>query len=491
MSDLSVPGADPALFNPDLAPIERARRDWSWINMATVWMGMVHNVVAYEAAGGLMGLGLSAAQALAATAIADIVLFAAMIGGARPGVAYGIPFCVLIRAAFGPRGAQIPVVLRGFVATFWYAVQIYAGAEAIDAVLTGLFPAWTRLAFPVAGLALNVAVSLALFFALHALVVSHGVHRIRNFELVAGPLVIVVGAVATVWGLGVLHGLGPLFRMPSHLTGPHPWLTFAIGVTGMIGVWSSFAVNIPDLARFCRSERDQVLGQLVGLPITQIVFTCMSVITTSASVALFGHPIWDPMQLLFALHGRVLLVVGGTTVALATLSVNVAANIMPAAYDLLNVAPRRFRFGTAALAVMVGGLGLMPWLWFRDAAGIFRILGGLAALLGPVTGILLADHFLVRRGALDVAALYRFDGPYAGRGGWNLAGLGAFAAGSGAALAGLVVPSLAVFYDFSWFIGIAVAGAVYVAVATSAPVSSRREPGCTPFPAPPGGTRGG
>ncbi len=473
-----IPDADPRLYNPDLAPIPRERRDWSWVNMATVWMGMVHNVVAYEAAGGLMELGFSAWQALLATAIADAVLFVAMTLGARPGVAYGLPFCVLIRAAFGPRGAQIPVVLRGFVAMFWYSVQIYAGADAIDAVLSGLVPGWTApgwipMSANVAGLSLHLALALALFFAIHAIIVGHGVHRIRNFELVAGPLVIVVGAIATVWGLRVLHGLGPLFRMPSHLSGPHPWLTFAVGVTGMIGVWSSFAVNIPDLARFCRSERDQFIGQLVGLPVTQLVFTMMSVITTSASVAMFGHAIWDPMQLLLALHQRVLLVLGGATVVLATLSVNVAANIMPAAYDFLNIAPRLLRFPTAAMAVMVGGLLLMPWLWFRDAAGIFRILGGLAALLGPVTGILLADHYLVRRGALDTAALYRFDGIYAGRGGWNPAGLGAFAAGSIAALVGLVVPALAVLYDFSWFIGIAVAGSVYVRLAATERVEVR------------------
>ena len=475
----SVPNADPRLFNPDLAPIPRASRDWTWLNMATVWMGMVHNVVAYEAAGGLMELGFSAWQALLATAIADAVLFVAMTLGARPGVEHGLPFCVLIRAAFGPRGAQIPVVLRGFVAMFWYSVQIYAGADAIDAVLSGLVPGWatpgSMMSANVAGLSLHLAIALAIFFAIHAVVVSHGVHRIRNFELVAGPLVIVIGAIATVWGLRVLHGLGPLFRMPSHLNGPHPWLTFAVGVTGMIGVWSSFAVNIPDLARFCRSERDQFIGQLVGLPVTQLVFMMMSVITTSASVAIFGHPIWDPMQLLLALHQRVLLVFGGATVVLATLSVNVAANIMPAAYDFLNIAPRLLRFPTAAMTVMIGGLLLMPWLWFRDAASIFRILGGLAALLGPVTGILLADHYLVRRGTLDTAALYRFDGIYAGHGGWNPAGLGAFAAGSVAALVGLVVPALAVLYDFSWFIGIAVAGSAYVLLAPS------RRPGALPL----------
>jgi nucleobase:cation symporter-1, NCS1 family len=460
-SGMDPKGRDPGLFNADLAPVPSAKRDWSWVNMSTVWMGMVHNVVAYEAAAGLMALGLNAVQALLAVAVAYFLLFLAMWFNARPGTRYGVPFCVLIRSSFGPRGAQIPVVLRGFCAIFWFAVQGYAGSQAIDAIIGTLVPAWSQLTTPILGMALKGWLAVALFWGLHAWIVSHGVHRIRNFELVAGPLVIIVGVLATVWGLHVAHGPGPLFDQPSHLHGAHAWLTFAVGVTGMIGIWSTFAVNIPDLSRFVRSERDQVIGQLVGLPITAVVFTAMSVITTSATILEFGHPIWDPVELLLALHQPWVLLLGGATIIIATLSVNVAANIMPAAYDLVNLMPRRLNFNSASVLVLGIGLLFAPWLWFKDADSIFKVLGAIGGLLGPVTGIMLVDFYFIRRQHLAIGELYSYSGRYGGYGGWNPAGIIAFVLGGSAALIGMIVPALATVGAFSWFVGIFVGAVVY------------------------------
>lgn len=460
--DLTVPGVEPGLYNADLAPVPPSRRDWTWVNMSTVWMGMVHNVVAYETAAGLMALGLNAWQAIGATAIAYLCLFVAMWFNAVSGTRYGLPFCVLIRSSFGPRGAQIPVVIRGFVAIFWFSVQAYAGSEAIDAIIGLLWHPWATLTLPILGLSLHAWISVALFWLLHAWIVSHGVHRIRNFELVAGPLVIAVGLMATLWGLHVGHGLGPLFGQPSRLSGAKGWLIFATGVTGLIGTWCTFAVNIPDLSRFVRSERDQVIGQLIGLPVTAVVFTLMSVIVTSATVIVFGKPIWDPVKLLLAINQPVVLVFGGITIVIATLSVNVAANIMPACYDLVNLFPRRLNFVTAGIAVMLIGLLFCPWLWFRNADSIFKVLGGIGGVLGPVTGIMLADYFLVRGQHYDVPDLYRYDGRYGAAGGWNHAGLIALVIGSVAALSGAFVPDLATLYAFAWFIGVAVGAVVYL-----------------------------
>jgi NCS1 family nucleobase:cation symporter-1 len=461
IDDYAGSAADGSLYNADLAPVPLAKRDWTWVNMSTVWMGMVHNVVAYETAAGLMALGMNAWQALGATAIAYMCLFFAMWFNAVSGTRYGLPFCVLIRSSFGPRGAQLPVVLRGFIAIFWFAVQAYAGSEAINAILGTLWTPWTALTTPFLGMGLNLWVSVGLFWVLHGWIVTHGVHRIRNFELVAGPLVILVGAIATIWGLKIGHGLGPLFAEPSHLRGIKGFLVFAGGVTGLIGVWSTFAVNIPDLSRFVRSERDQALGQLIGLPITAVVFTLMSVIVTSATVLAFGKPIWNPVDLLMAIHNPYILVLGGVTIIIATLSVNVAANIMPACYDLINLFPRQLNFARAGMVVLVIGLMFAPWLWFKNANSIFQVLGAIGGLLGPVTGIMLADFFLVRQRKYDVAAFYRYDGAYAASGGWNVAGLSAMAIGGVAALSGLFIPGLATLYAFSWFIGVGVGAVVY------------------------------
>lgn len=456
-----IKDADLGLYNADLAVVPPAQRDWTWVNMSTVWMGMVHNIVAYETAAGLMALGMSAWQALSATFLANFTLFIALWLNAKAGTRYGIPFCVLIRSAFGPRGAQIPVILRGFIGIFWFSVMAYAGSQALDAMLGKLIPYWKIQGFSFLGMTLQGWISVALFWALHGFIVRRGVHRIKNFELIAGPLVLVVVFLATLWGIHVSHGIGSIFAQPSHLSGIKGVLIYAGAVTGLIGGWSCFAVNIPDLSRFVRSDRDQIIGQLVGLPLTAVGFAGMSIIVTSATMIVYGKAFWNPVDLLIAIGNPWILMFGGATVVIATLSVNVAANILPACYDLANLFPRRLNFTRASLVVLIAGLCFAPWLWYRNAASIFHVLIAIGGLLGPVTGIMLADYFIVRNQHYNVAALFQYNGVYAAFKGWNIAGLLAFAVGGAAALAGLFIPALAPCYAFSWFIGLGVGGAVY------------------------------
>ncbi|GEL01567.1 putative allantoin permease [Swaminathania salitolerans] len=456
---------DPSLYNEDLAPIPPDQRQWGWINMATIWMGMVHNIVVYEAAAGLMALGFSAMECLEIVAVAYAILFVTMWFNARAGTRYGIPFCVLIRASFGTRGAQVPVLLRGFCAIFWFSVQAYAATQAIDAILGTVWPGWNAFSTPVLGMSLHRWGALALVWLLHGWVMNHGIERIGNFELVAGPLVIIVGACATGWALKVGHGLGPLFSTPSTLHGWAFVTAFAGGVTGMIGMWATFAVNIPDLSRFVRSQRDQAIGQAIGLPLTALIFTPMAIITTSATVLLFGHPIWNPVDLLLALGHPVVTVAGGAVIVLATLSVNVVANIMPACYDLINVLPRTLNFHRSSYLVLILGVAFMPWLWFSEAGSIFHILDIVSGLLGPVTGIMLADYFVLRREKLAVSELYRHDGRYEGKRGWGVPALISFVLGGLCAISGSVFPALSALNQISWFVGLGVSGVLYLALA--------------------------
>ncbi|GAJ29041.1 NCS1 family nucleobase:cation symporter-1 [Acidomonas methanolica] len=453
---------DPSLYNEDLAPIPQEKRDWTWLNMATVWMGMVHNIVVYEAAAGLMAIGFSAWQCLEIVAVAYVVLFLAMGLNARAGTRYGIPFCVLIRSAFGPSGAQLPVILRGFCAIFWFSVQAYAATQAVDAIAGTIWPVWKTAAAGVLGMPLHRWGALVVVWLLHAWIMNHGVTRIRNFELIAGPLVIVIGALATVWALKVGHGPGPLFAVPGRLHGWNFALAFAGGVTGMIGMWATFAVNIPDLSRFVRSQRDQVIGQAIGLPVTALVFTPMAIITTSATVLLFGRAIWNPVDLLLTLDKPLVTVLGGGVIVLATLSVNVVANIMPACYDLINLSPEKLNFHRASFLVLGIGLLFAPWLWFSEAESIYRVLDIISGLLGPVTGIMLADYFILRARHLDVPDLYRRDGCYAASNGWNPAAIAAFLLGGFCANLGLVWPRAVWIGHLSWFVGLAVAAGLYL-----------------------------
>ena len=454
-------GFDPGLYNDDLRPVEAEERNWTWVNYTTVWMGMVHNIVAYVTAASLLSLGMSAGQAILTVVTANVVLILAMCANSVAGAKYGLPFPVLIRAAFGAKGAQVPVIVRAAVAMFWFAVQTYAGSVAINAILGELIPGWKNLDSEFLGMGLNNWLSFGLFWILHVYVINHGMSRVKFFELWAGPLVIVMALVLVAWAISKANGLGPLFEQPAKVHGAAFWALFGTSVTGLIGVWSTLVLNIPDFTRFSRSQRDQVIGQTIGLPVTTVLFSLMSIIITSGTVVAFGKPIADPVQLLIAFDNPWVLIFGGFALLVATLSVNIAANVVSPAYDLVNLFPRRLNFVKAGVISTVLAIVFVPWLWFDDAERVYNVLNVIGGALGPVAGIMLVDFFLVRRKQYDLASFYTRDGAFQYSNGWNARGLLALAVGLVVGLIGHVVPALDGLNDYSWFIGLAVGGAAY------------------------------
>ena len=463
---------DPTLYNDDLAPIPEERRDWSWVNYSTVWMGMVHNVVAYTTAALLVQQGMSPWQAIGTVAVANVVLILAMWANSIAGAKYGLPFPVLLRASFGRNGAQVPVFIRAFVAIFWFAVQTYVGSQAISAIVGGIIPGWNSLDASILGMGLNAWISFAIFWALHAYVIFHGMERIKFFELWAGPIVIVAGLALVVWAVGVAGGVGPLFSQPSELAPGAFWPLFALSVTGLVSVWSTLVLNIPDFTRFSRSQKDQMTGQAIGLPLTTILFAIMSISITAGSTIAFGRPIADPVRLIQAFDNPVILLIGGAIVLIATLSVNVAANIVSPAYDLVNMFPRRLTFVSAGLISIVIGVLYMPWLWMDNAATIFAVLGYIGGALGPVAGIMLADFYLVRRRNYDIDSFYTRDGEYEYTRGWNPRAIAATVIGLVVAFVGVFAPllgfdSLGFLSGYTWFLGLAVSFFAYTALMRS------------------------
>ncbi|MFB5189577.1 NCS1 family nucleobase:cation symporter-1 [Alicyclobacillus fastidiosus] len=456
---------DPGLYNPDLAPVPKEKRNWSWLNYSTIWMGMVHNIVSYELAGSLIGLGMSAWQALAVVIVSNIVLIGAIWLNSVCGAKYGLPFPVLIRAAFGYKGAHVPVLIRAFVAIFWFSVQAYAGSKAVGAVIGLIFPGWISLGtIHLLGASLNDLISFAIFWLVHAYVILHGMERIKSFELWAGPLVIVLGLGLVVWAIHAAHGLGPIFSVRATLSGGHFWGTFFLSVSGMIGVLASLVLNIPDLTRFAGSQRDQIIGQAVGLPVMMTFFAFMSVVITSGTVIAFGKPIFDPVQLLLHFKNPIVVLLGAFSLLIATVSVNVVANVVSPAYDLTNLLPRKLNFVKGGMISILIGVLFAPWAWYNNSNSILSVIGAIGGTLGPVAGIMIADFYFIHRRIYDVESLYSKEGAYTFRQGWNPQAFIAMILGIIVALIGLFVPALHALYAYNWFLGVGVGAVAYIAL---------------------------
>ncbi len=483
------------LFSADLAPVPQRRRNWTTYNFAALWISMAHCIPTYMLAGGLIAVGMNWWQALLTIGLGNVIVLLPILANAHPGTKYGIPFPVLARASFGTSGANVPAVLRAIVACGWFGIQTFIGGEAVKTFIEAVWPGYAHLGGGAAilGLSLPSAITFLAFWGLNIYIIYRGMNAVRVFENWAAPIVLVFAAALLYWVVSRAGGVGPMLTQPSKFsTFGEFWKVFVPSLTGMIGFWATLSLNIPDFTRYGRGQREQMIGQTLGLPTTMIAFSAMGVVITSASMAILkgadASKLWDPVFLLSQLTSStapaglsapliesaglrtVVAVVALFGVGVATVSVNIAANVVSPANDFANLAPRRISFQTGGLITGVLGILMMPWKLLASAdAYIFNWLIGYSALLGPIAGIMIADYFVLRGRDLEVADLYRPNGRYAGT---NPVALVALVAGVLPNLPGFlssakIVTGLPAFFDaiypYAWFSGFAIAGAIYLA----------------------------
>jgi NCS1 family nucleobase:cation symporter-1 len=295
-------------------------------------------------------------------------------------------------------------------------------------------------------------------------VIWRGIETIRLLEGIAAPLMLAVGILLLWWIANKAGGLGPVFSAPAKFRSNAEFFRFFVpSLTGMVGFWSTVALNIPDFTRYAVNQRAQMLGQTLGLPLAMTVYSFIGVAVTSASAVLFGAPIWDPVQLIGKFNQPAVALIALVAILIATLNTNVAANVVSPSNDFSNLNPRIISFRTGGLITGVIGVLLMPWKLMSDYGSyITGWLVGYSGLLGPIAGVMIADYFIVRHRSLCLHDLYVRDGAYEYGNGVNARAVWSLAGGIFVALIGLVVPSLGWLYSYAWFVGFAVSASVYV-----------------------------
>ena len=464
---------DARLANADLLPVPTERRTWTWWHIAALWIGMSICIPTYTLASGLVDQGWTWQAAVGAVVLGNIVVLVPIALNSHAGTRYGIPFPVLARASFGVFGANVPAVLRALVACGWFGIQTWIGGWAIYklvevmwpgiATLPGVLPAFV-------GLGTGEFLCFMIFWALNVAIVLRGMESIKFLETWASPFLLAVGVALFVWAWTRGGGLGPMLTNPPTARGGLG-AVFGAGLTSAVAFWGTMALSIPDFSRFARSQRDQLIGQAIGLPGTMALFAFIGAAVTTATVAIFGARIADPVALLARIGGPVLIMLAMAGLTIGTLTTNIAANVVAPANGFSNLAPHKISFKQGALITAVIGILIMPWRLYNDAAAyIFTWLIGYGALLGPVAGIMIADYFVLRRGALAVDDLYRRGGAYEYTRGVNWVAIAALALGVApslpgfvAALGGWSAPGLfAGLYNWAWFVGFLVAAAVHI-----------------------------
>jgi NCS1 family nucleobase:cation symporter-1 len=424
---------------------------------------MAHCIPTYNLAAGLISVGMNWWQALVTILLGNTIVLAPILLNSHPGTKYGIPFPVFARASYGVFGSNLPALMRAIVACGWFGIQSWIGGEALQTLFSALSPSWTELLGTLWGRPTTEWVSFSLFWAINIFIIYRGMDLLRKVENWAAPFVLVMTTVLLIWAVRKAHGFGPLLAQPGkfHTFGEF-FPIFIPSLTAMIGYWATLSLNMPDFTRFGRSQRDQMIGQVVALPTTMSVFAGMGVLITSATILIYGHAIWDPMQLARQFRAPVVVAISMFTAVVATLAVNIAANVVSPANDFSNAFPRWIRFKTGGLITGILGIAMQPWRLLDDPSQyIFTWLVGYSGGLGSIAGVLIADYWLVRKKRLKLEDLDLTHGVYRYNGGWNWRAVFATLAGCALAWGGLVVPALKPLYSYSWFVGFFVSGALY------------------------------
>lgn len=460
--------ADPRLINDDLRPTTDAERTWSKWHIAALWVGMAVCIPTYMLAGGVMAGGASLGMATLAIAIGNVVVLIPLVLNAHPGTKYGIPFPVLLRSSFGVLGANIPALMRAVVACGWFGINTFFGGIAIY-TLAGVFlpeslsvpnilPAWF-------GISTGMLICFVIFWAIQVAIIVRGMESIRVLETWAAPFLIMIGIALFTWAWlksGSLDVMLGSSGAETQSTGA----SLAAGINGALAFWGTLALNIPDFARYAKSQRDQVVGQAIALPATMTLYSFIGAAVTNATVIIFGTAIANPIDLTAQIGGPLVALFSMFALALATLSTNLAANIVSPANDISNLAPHKISFRKGAVIAACVGCLFMPW---KLAGEVMNWLGAYGAVLGAVGGVMIADYYLIRKTKLCVDELYERGGRYEYKRGFNPIALCALAIGVGVNLPGMLqtlgfitAPSFfASLYSWGWFTAFFVAGAAH------------------------------
>jgi len=464
-------------WSRDLAPVAPSDRKWGLKDVIALWVALSACIPTYMLASSLIEEGMNWWQAVVTIFLGNLIVLIPMVLNAHAGTKYGIPFPVLCRSSFGLRGANVPALLRALVACGWFGIQCWIGGWAIYKVIEIYLPHWQNLP-DLPGLGINTPqlVCFLVFWLVNQAIIWRGIESVRLLLNIKAPLLIGLGLTLLAWAYHSAHGFGSMLSQPSSFAVGQEksgqfWSFFFPALTANVGFWATLSLNIPDFTRYVRTQREQILGQAIGLPVTMGLYSFIGVAVTSATVVIYGTAIWDPVDLLAKFTNPWWQVIGLIGLVIATLATNLAANVIGPANDFANLWPRRITFRMGAL--ITGGIGIViqPWRLVEDPSGyIFTWLVAYSALLGAVGGVMICDYYLLRRMHLQLDGLYSPEGPYWYRRGFHVSGLLALSAGVLPCVPGFmseigvldVSPIWTRFYHYAWFISFALSFLVYL-----------------------------
>lgn len=465
------------LWNKDFHPTPLSKRFWEWYTFAAVWFGMAFIVPTWTLASVGITMGLGTWDALLLVFLGNAIVLIPMVIQAHGGTRYGIAEPQLTRSRWGIYGAIFPSWIRAIIGAGWWGIESYILTEAVvgiyavvanklnviqELVAKGMANPFTiSTAFPAIFWTTFVLVIIFQILLLYFSPVPEAQPALRHFARIA-TILIIIGFVAVWYYFSSLANWqwSHIIVSPT-ASGSSYWITWLAFLNANIAYWATMALTMPDYTRFAKSQISHIVGQTL-MPIQMAVASFFGIMTTGASITLYGIPFWDPV-LLVTLHAPPALAIFANLVfALATFSVNVFANTIGPAYDFANTIPKYLSFFRGVLVVVAVAVALGAWTYYGSAYGyLFSWLLTYGGLLGGVEGIIIFDYALIRRFKFELPDIFWSRGRFRYWKGINPAAFIAWAITEFVIYAPWL-PYHDVIFANSWLIAFAVSGIVYV-----------------------------
>jgi len=453
---------DRRLYNKDLAPTDKKKKNWGWFEIFNVWANDVQSLFGYTLAASLfLTYGLNGWAVFLAILLAGFFIMWLVNLSGKPSVKLGIPYPVFARASMGVIGANFPAMVRGIVAMFWYGAQTYFASTAVALLLRALSGSegggdtflgmdgidWISFIF-VAGF------QIYLFW--------QGIDLIRKFLNFAGPAVyaVMIILMLTIWakaGGGLLSEVGNIFSGVGNYEGGAFAAFLAIFGT-MVAYFAAVVINFGDFARFVKNEKEMRKGNLWGLPGNIFLFSFIALMVTAGTVAVFGETLTNPTEMVARVGNLGLTIIAAFAFFAATIGINMVANFIPPAYDLANLIPSKINFRTGGLITSIVGFVIGAfWVSVISNIGMFPFVNTLGAILAPVYGIMIVDYYVIKKQRLDVNQLFstKKGGKYYYNDGWNQKAFVAWAIAGVFSVLTVWHPALSGLGGYAWIIGAA------------------------------------
>ncbi|KAL3466843.1 permease for cytosine/purines, uracil, thiamine, allantoin-domain-containing protein [Aspergillus heterothallicus] len=462
--------------NLDLDPVPRAGRLWGPLSFVSYWISDAFNAATWQFASSIIAVGLSWRESIGIVALSFFIISFVIAANGAVGAIYHIPFPVIARASWGFWGSYIAIISRSVLAIFWFAIQNVNGANAVKAMIGAIWPSFLTMRNTIPedqGIETNTMIAYLIFFIVQFPFLCIHPNKARWLFLAKTIIVPAAWIAILIWAF-VAEGAGPIFEQKPTASGPQYSWVFLASMTSVLGNYATLSVNQSDFSRYSRVSPK---WQILYIPLLPIIFTFISFIGIVASSAGWSRyntatiP-WDPIVLISHWSSRACRFFGAFSFALASLGVNISANSISAANDLMALLPKYVNLRRGQIICGILSWALVPWKILASAGNFLNFMSAYAIFLGPIAAIMLWDFWIIKDRKYDTLALYQPSNETYRFNDWlfNWRAIVAFLAGVVPSLPGLinsVNSSIDVGvgvhpYQFGWLLGFVGTSIVYV-----------------------------